>query len=209
VENIKAKIKKRAAEHKCRDGNLLLEWFHLLNPEERGRVLSFEDKEGALLIRRMYKTKKKEGDMLFFSVQDPVLLSLEQKHSQSSTSEDSVFCFKKIIHLQNICFYSERLLDSDNLLEESIRLCDTREYLDTMTLSSNLLEDVDEFLQLMWVATRGGFLSNPCKGKRRYSINSQLYTISELELCYKDLDLGRFEMVSRYGILFPGYIHCT
>lgn len=35
----------------------------------------------------------------------------------------------------------EQLLQSDTRLEKSVRLCDTREYLDTMTLASNLLED--------------------------------------------------------------------
>ena len=59
---------------------------------------------------------------------------------------------------------AERLTSCDRLLEDSVRICDTREYLDTMTLAGNLLEDGEEFLNLMEVVTRGGFLTHPCKG---------------------------------------------
>jgi hypothetical protein len=56
--------KEAAAKH----ARHLRTWFLKLTPEERGRVLSFEDKEGTILLRQMYETQSKEGDGLFFGV---------------------------------------------------------------------------------------------------------------------------------------------
>ncbi len=58
----------------------------------------------------------------------------------------------------------EKFLVSDKRLADSIRLCDTREYLDTFTVTSNLLEEGGEFIKLMQTVTRGNFLSTPCRG---------------------------------------------
>jgi hypothetical protein len=67
--------KKKISKH----GENLKKWFLNLNPEERGRVLSFEDKDGIILLRNMYNTKKKEGDGLFFAVDDPILPKIKEK----------------------------------------------------------------------------------------------------------------------------------
>ncbi len=83
---------------------------------------------------------------------------------QGLESVSHVHCFKKLSSLSKLCFYPDRLLQFDTTLQKSIRLCDTREYLDTMTVASNLLEDGEKFLQLMQVVTRGNFLKDPCKG---------------------------------------------
>jgi hypothetical protein len=50
------------------------------------------------------------------------------------------------------------------LWQGSVRICDTREYADTITIESTLLEDGQRFLALMEKVTRGGFLESPCKG---------------------------------------------
>ncbi len=103
---------KRASKQKGKFGESLRKWFLNLTPEERGRVLSFEDKgtisisisisismyqylyiyiyilivlllllllsEGASLLSTMYDTKRKEGDGLFFNVDDPTLVKIHK-----------------------------------------------------------------------------------------------------------------------------------
>lgn len=187
------------AEH----GKNLRNWFLKLTPEERGRVLSFEDKEGTALLRKMFKKQEEEGVGLFYSVDDPFVKEAvarstlhdnkkktnRTKRSASSPTvspyaaalilpdskplsipplvDDNYFCFMKLSCLLSTCFYPERLLIIDKKLEDAIRLCDTREYLDTLTIASNLLEDGKQFIRLMEVVTRGNFLSQPCKGESR------------------------------------------
>ena len=55
---------------------------------------------------------------------------------------------------------------SERLLEDALRLCDTREYLDTMMISADLLNAKDGavFLQLMDSLSSSKFLSSPCYG---------------------------------------------
>src|SRR5690348_12137603 len=67
VESTAANAKYAAAKH----AEQLRNWFLKLSPEERGRVLSFEDKD-ITLLRQMHATLQKEGDGLFFAVDDPL-----------------------------------------------------------------------------------------------------------------------------------------
>ena len=101
---------------------------------------------------------------------DPVIVEINKRESKgkkgSSLSFGTNFCFQRITSLLTSCFYPERLLLSDRKLDESVRLCDTREYLDTITIASDLLEDGEQFFKLMKIVTRGGFLRIPCKGSR-------------------------------------------
>eukprot|EP01114_Cavostelium_apophysatum_P017166 TRINITY_DN5034_c0_g2_i1.p1 TRINITY_DN5034_c0_g2~~TRINITY_DN5034_c0_g2_i1.p1 ORF type:complete len:962 (+),score=288.02 TRINITY_DN5034_c0_g2_i1:260-3145(+) len=154
-----------------RHAELLTKWFIGLNPEERGRVLSFEDKDGVILLKQMFDTRKKEGDGLFFSVGDAFFDTVEQVQNKPMLQFGAKFCFQRLTSLLTSCFYPELLLMSDRKLDESIRLCDTREYLDTITVASDLLEDGESFVRLMKIVTRGGFLTVPCKvgydGSRR------------------------------------------
>jgi len=161
LRTVSKRMSNARLESKGKHGKHLLLWFLGLTPEVRGRVLSFEDKDGIGLVRQMFATQEKKGDGLFYAVDDPVLVKVQEKGR--NIKFDSNFCFRSLNTLLNTCFYPERLLRSDKRLEESIRLCDTREYLDTMTVASNLLEDGREFVELMEVVTRGNFLTYPCK----------------------------------------------
>jgi hypothetical protein len=42
--------------------------------------------------------------------------------------------------------HPERVMRVDHKLEDAIRLCDTREYCDTLTVASDLLKDTDKYL---------------------------------------------------------------
>ncbi len=68
ISDSSASSKYAAEKHAAR----LREWFLKLSPEQRGRVLSFEDKDGVTTLLQMYKQQQAEGDGLFFAVNDPV-----------------------------------------------------------------------------------------------------------------------------------------
>ena len=150
-------------------------WFLSLDLEERSRVLSIEDKESVTLIQKMHKKKLRDGEGLFFAVDDGFEDMIDQfprcaanvKASNHIFSNKNDFCFKKLgcLDENRIINYPESLLGPDKDLESSVRLCDTREYLDTMTVATLLLEDPYRFLKLMERASRGSFLTAACKGK--------------------------------------------
>eukprot|EP00012_Vannella_robusta_P001798 CAMPEP_0206189626 /NCGR_PEP_ID=MMETSP0166-20121206/4280_1 /ASSEMBLY_ACC=CAM_ASM_000260 /TAXON_ID=95228 /ORGANISM="Vannella robusta, Strain DIVA3 518/3/11/1/6" /LENGTH=1101 /DNA_ID=CAMNT_0053605577 /DNA_START=24 /DNA_END=3331 /DNA_ORIENTATION=+ len=147
-------------------------WFLSLDLDEKARVLSIEDKDSVQLIQKMFKKKAQDGEGLFFAVDDGfedmvdhVPQSSYTKKSQYIFTNKNDFCFMKLGCLDEyrIINYPESLLGPDGELEKAVRLCDTREYLDTMTVATNLLEDPYRFLRLMERASRGSFLTHPCK----------------------------------------------
>ncbi|KAL6065554.1 hypothetical protein QOT17_010185 [Balamuthia mandrillaris] len=157
----------------------ICKWFRELTPEQRGNVLVWEDKDGTTLLKQMYKKKWAEGDGFFLDVDDPQdrvqrLMARERgakrgaSHAGGLATEEGLllpvenFCFNKLSLLDNYFCYPEAVMEMDALLEESVRLCDTWEYCDTLTVASYILEDADKFLEMMEVATRGGFLMKPC-----------------------------------------------
>lgn len=148
-------------------------WFLSLDVEERSRVLSIEDKECVQLIQKMHQRKIRDGEGLFFAVDDgfedmdeefPICANVKASNHIFTNKND--FCFKKLgcLDENRIINYPESLLVPDRELECALRLCDTREYLDTMTVATSLLEDPYHFLRLMERASRGSFLTAPCKG---------------------------------------------
>ena len=144
-------------------------WFLHLPLSEKAKVLSIEDKENIQLIQKMYQKKLEEGEGLFFAVDDGFEdqddFNLKGKNNYIFTNKND-FCFSKMSCLDSyrICNYPESLLNHDRQLESFVRLCDTREYLDTMTVATNLLNCPQHFLYLMERSSRGGFLTKPCRG---------------------------------------------
>lgn len=148
-------------------------WFLNLDLDEKARVLSIEDKDSVQLIQKMYQKKIQDGEGLFFAVDDG-FEDMDDHFPQSSNIKKSQyiftnkndFCFMKISCLDEyrIINYPESLIGPDRELEKAIRLCDTREYLDTMSVATSLLQDPYHFLRLMEKASRGSFLTHPCKG---------------------------------------------
>merc|ERR1712232_554282 len=132
-------------------------WFVNLSLEEKSRVLSIEDKDCVQLIQKMFKKKTCDGEGLFFAVDDGFDMkdnfpnSCSMKKSQYIFTNKNDFCFMKLgcLDKQRIISYPEYLLVPDRELENSLRLCDTREYLDTMTVATDLLEDPYKLLRLM------------------------------------------------------------
>jgi hypothetical protein len=91
---------------------------------------------------------------------------------KTTSPKDENFCFTKFQFLDSDSIQSD-LREADQLLEEEIRyhfsfllssysplpflfhlpksarVCDTKEYMDTLTVSRNLLNDVDTFFYIM------------------------------------------------------------
>jgi len=99
----------------------------------------------------------KKGKDFFFPIDD---FDADKLNPHFLPDKDP--CFRKLSMIFNVCFYPESLLEADRRLEDSVRICDTRGYLDTLNVASYLLEDGEAFLKLMEVVTRGSFLSTPC-----------------------------------------------
>lgn len=143
----------------------------------------------------MYSEREnKKGDGLFYSVDDPVLLEeMKSKRIQpkKKIQLENNFCFSKYSNLlKEYCVYPEYLRQADLLLENSIRICDTREYLDTLTVASDLFEDGEKFLKLMVTVSRGNFLMKPCKGQFIYKSLNTFYIMKITLLKKKKSDLG-------------------
>eukprot|EP01095_Lingulamoeba_sp_RSL-Kostka_P012195 TRINITY_DN4782_c2_g2_i2.p1 TRINITY_DN4782_c2_g2~~TRINITY_DN4782_c2_g2_i2.p1 ORF type:complete len:184 (+),score=38.21 TRINITY_DN4782_c2_g2_i2:209-760(+) len=156
-------------------------WFLSLDDYERARVTSIEDKETVGLILRMYQRKVEEGDGLYFDIGPKedyfesfdllldkctnVKRGQRRKLKKYDEKIQNDFCFQRFTYLSRYfnCHYPESLISFDKQLEDNIRLCDTCEYLDTITLANSLLSNPQQFLYLMERASRGSFLTSPCK----------------------------------------------
>eukprot|EP01087_Luapelamoeba_hula_P007676 TRINITY_DN1877_c1_g1_i1.p1 TRINITY_DN1877_c1_g1~~TRINITY_DN1877_c1_g1_i1.p1 ORF type:complete len:1456 (+),score=169.66 TRINITY_DN1877_c1_g1_i1:180-4547(+) len=155
---------KKEAKHKP----LIWNWFKGLTPEERAHALLWEDKHFTELLKQMYRKKWREGDGFFFTVDDPTL----RKHSEVRRGSNASFvllppaenfCFRKLSFMDNYFCFPDAVVAVDKLIEDNVRLCDTREYCDTFTLASTILVDGEKFLSMMEKVTRGGFLNTPCR----------------------------------------------
>ena len=77
-------------------------------------------------------------------VDDPALRKLAEApvfHGRGLLPPVENFCFKKLSLLDNYFCYPDSVVEVDRQLEESVRLCDTREYCDTLTVAGYILKD--------------------------------------------------------------------
>jgi len=122
-------------------------------------------------------------DPLALPVFEQATVSADKKHASPATRPATLrhahqrifgvvahdFHFRRAdtidVHLQPC----ESVVRWDRLFESSIRVCDTRQYCDTLTLCGDLLRTdtentkEDKFLRVMRMVTRGGFLRTPCR----------------------------------------------
>jgi hypothetical protein len=100
--------------------NELKKWFSSLTPEERGRVLLVEvngsvfrieliikkDKEGNSLLRQMFQTRKRKGEVLFYrGVAEDLDIPQQLKAKIGASLTGNRFCYLKINSLSTTCFY--------------------------------------------------------------------------------------------------------
>jgi hypothetical protein len=119
--------------HKSR----LRAWFRRLSVDERVSALAIENQATVALVRQMFVCTRRIGAGLFFVNSEDV-----------STTEFRDYCFRKFDLISQFIFMPEMFLANDRRLEDAVRLCDTREYLDTLVRVQQLA-----LLRLTWNAT--------------------------------------------------------
>src|SRR3989338_8084454 len=155
-----------------------IKWLAKLSGEERGRVCQVTDKTGTKLLKSMYRRQRELGEGIFFEVAD---VAEEPGWTGNTTKQSTMeklmefckgylntdgFLFRRYDLLDNglVC-YPEKVFAADVEFGNYVRLCDTKEYCDTITLAQELLADTKKFQHLLCVVTRGRFLSSPCRVK--------------------------------------------
>lgn len=76
------------------------------------------------------------------------LTSLDFSLRKRTIPRDDNFCFAKFTCL-NSDFVQSDLREADKMLEKQLRVCDTKEYMDTLTLNMRLLKDPELFFYIM------------------------------------------------------------
>jgi DNA polymerase sigma len=79
------------------------------------------------------------------------------------TPDEENFLFRRHCSIINNDSFTSRTVQMEQELIDAIRLCDAKQYLDTITLSLELLQNTHKFFNVMRVASRGEFLKKPCK----------------------------------------------
>lgn len=79
------------------------------------------------------------------------------------TPDEENFLFRKHCSIINNDSFTSRTIQMEQELADAVRLCDAKQYLDTITLSLELLDNTQKFFDVMRVASRGEFLKRPCK----------------------------------------------
>lgn len=106
--------------------------------------------------------KKEKPTALYGPCTDDYFMTKDFSLRSTTSLQDENFCFTKFPFL-NSDFVQSDLREADRMLEKQIRVCDTKEYMDTVTLNMRLLKDPDLFFYIMNIASRGNFLKSPCK----------------------------------------------
>eukprot|EP00743_Colponemidia_sp_Colp-15_P006139 GILK01006598.1.p1 GENE.GILK01006598.1~~GILK01006598.1.p1 ORF type:complete len:1078 (-),score=157.86 GILK01006598.1:278-3511(-) len=136
----------------------LRQWFLSLSPRDRSSLLTVEDSKLVLQLRSMYAKRSSHSDGLFASLHPSDYY--DRSGSFRSFRDENLFLRRLSFPESN---YSDSFFFADKTLIESVRLCDTHDYLDTFTVSRSAVEEGEEFLKNLDVLSRGGFLSVPCR----------------------------------------------
>mmetsp|Transcript_43783 Transcript_43783/g.72722 ORF Transcript_43783/g.72722 Transcript_43783/m.72722 type:complete len:888 (+) Transcript_43783:168-2831(+) len=161
-----------SSKHQFRD---IQKWFLSLSLTERISVLAIEDKDEVRLIHNMYTKKREKGPEngkgsftgIFLAVgeSEPELphihhskLKRDLYMKKMSKIKVSDFLFRKNQKSDIKVQYPEE----DLRLESSIRFSDSKEYCDTITISSDLLKDGIRFIDTLDKITGGKFMGDPC-----------------------------------------------
>ena len=133
--------------------NEILSWFKDLTTSIRLMVVSHQTPLICTFIWQMFIKKLSEGEVDFSLYNIPVKLfdvdNLERNFRISKKSEEAQ-------SIANFEFQSEKSF------EQSIRLTDTEEYLDTLTLDTDLCGEPDKLLGYIKAISHGKAFTTPC-----------------------------------------------
>mmetsp|Transcript_27372 Transcript_27372/g.49272 ORF Transcript_27372/g.49272 Transcript_27372/m.49272 type:complete len:852 (+) Transcript_27372:1614-4169(+) len=128
-------------------------WLFSLTQRELQTVFMLKHPWLVAVIRQMYLRKAKEGDCSFM-----------HQDNKADSAEDNSFdsCFVVRPKSQDLLPKNETV-PAEVILEEAIRLCDTADYLDTLTLSPEALSNLSGLVECFNVITKSKFLKTPCR----------------------------------------------
>ena len=134
----------------------LIAWLKTLPLSTRLQVLADKNPWLSAILRQMFVRKVKEGDGLFS-------LSQEQTRPFESTVLDDYFKFQRLTSDAGFTLGFSPASQAERLLEQQLRLCDSQEYLDTVTVAPELAADLDKFLRTMADVSHGQAFTWPCR----------------------------------------------
>ena len=133
----------------------LVRWLKTLSVTGRYQVMSEKNPWLVTMLRQMYVRKVKEGDGGFTLIQD-------QTRPFESPLLDDYFKFERVPCEAGFSLTYSTVTQTERLLEQQLRLCDSLEYLDTLTVCEELVLDVDRFVKVMTDVSGGQAFLHPC-----------------------------------------------
>lgn len=136
----------------------LLLWLRSLPPQSKLEVCCEESAWLSSLLRQMFALKSSGGEG-FFTLQG------NGSHMGESEELDEFFAFRKVSMEHGLALRLADVLQTQRQLERNLRFCDSRGYLDIVTLQAELILDTDKFLVEMNKAAEGRAFTSPCRVK--------------------------------------------
>lgn len=134
--------------------NRMLEWFYKLPLASRQLVLSIQNSVASTFIRQMYIKKLTEGEYEF------AMIDNISKHPDQIILEENFLSKRKIIESFS---YSDPKYQAEKNFENIVRLNDTEEYLDTLTIDPELCKNPEKFVEYVkMISNKQAFLV-PCR----------------------------------------------
>lgn len=123
----------------------LQEWLQGLGTAERQQVLAVENIWVAAMVRQMLARKLRDGDVVFAPF-------VRNSRFESGKLEDYFTVSRPESETSPL----------DTELEQHLRLCDSSQYLDTLTLSWELISDSSRLLRLVEAVSKAEAFKSPC-----------------------------------------------
>jgi len=147
----------KIAQKKCDSSDhsvKIVSWLRSVSGASRLQFLTVHNPLVASFIRQMYMKKLTEGEFDFS------LIPEASKTAEEDKLDDYFYSRRKNL---NSILPSDLKFSAEKKIEEFLRLTDTDEYLDTVSIDPMLAEDCDYFLQLMNQVSKNRAFGTPCK----------------------------------------------
>ena len=169
----------------------LLEWLQGLGTVERQQVLAVENNWVAAMVRQMLARKLRDGDVVFAPF-------VRNSRFESGKLED----YFTVLRPEGE--YSP--LDTE--LEQHLRLCDSALYLDTLTLSWELISDSSRLLRLIEAVSKAEAFKYPCMAYWDSNLKSWAWECPNWTAC-KGLTLSQFALAMLEKACWMRYFDST
>lgn len=171
-------------------------WFGSLPVSARYSVVSHEAPLICTFIWQMFIKKLSEGEVNYtFELKSPKCFIIEKFDENFSVQ-------KKSPRSQSI---SSTEFQAEKSFEKSIRLTDSHEYLDTLTLETGLLTDVDKLFEYMRLLSGGKSFKVPCQVTWDSSLKVWIWDYPAWFSCYASIPLAAWACASIEKAIWAAY----